>query len=118
MQIQIRTDNNIHVHDTRATELEDIIKHALRHCSAHVTRVETHLSDVNGTKPGPQDKCCVMEVRLERRQPMAVTEHSDSVGGAVNGAAEKLARLVKSTMDKAADRRPPAPAPVDPEPEN
>ena len=109
MQIQIRTDNHIHVHDARATELESIVKHALRHCSQHITRVELHLSDINGTKAGQLDKSCVMEVRLEGYQPMAVTEHAQTVGESVTGAGEKLARLVKSTLDRAADRRPPAP---------
>ena len=111
MQIQIRTDNHIHVHEDRATELEDIVKHALRHCSSHITRVEMHLSDVNGSKPGPQDKCCVMEVRVEHHHPMAVTEHSETVGGSVTGASEKLARVVKSTLGRAVDKRPPAPEP-------
>lgn len=118
MQIQIRTDNNIHVHDHRATELEDIVKHALRHCSNHITRVEMHISDVNGGKPGPQDKSCVMEARLEHRQPMAVTEHAETVGGSVNGAAEKLARMVKSALGRAADNRPPAPEQPEADPES
>lgn len=109
LQIQIRTDNHIHVHDTRATELEAIVKHALRHCSQHITRVELHLSNINGAKAGQLDKSCVMEVRLEGYQPMAVTEHAQTVGESVTGAGEKLARLVKSTLDRAADRRPPAP---------
>ena len=109
MQIQIRTDNHIHVHEDRATELEDIVKHALRHCSNHITRVEMHLSDENGSKPGPKDKGCAMEVRLEHHQPMAVTEHAETVGGSVTGAAEKLARMVKSTLGRAADKRPPPP---------
>lgn len=109
LQIQIRTDNHIHVHDKRATELEAIVKHAMRHCSQHVTRVELHLSDINGVKTGQEDKCCVMEVRLEGRQPMAVREQAQTVGESVTGAAEKLARLVKSTLERAADRRPPAP---------
>jgi len=109
LQILIRTDNNIHVHDTRATELESIVKHSLRHCSQHITRVELHLSDINGIKAGQQDKCCMMEVRLEGRQPMAVTEQARTVGESVTGAAEKLARLVKSTLERAADRRPPPP---------
>ncbi len=110
MQIQIRTDNNIHVHDHRATELEAVVKHALRHCSNHITRIEIHLSDVNGSKAGQQDKSCMMEARLERRQPMAVTEHANTVGESVAGAAEKLARLVKSTLGRAADKRPASPA--------
>ena len=113
MQIQIRSDNHIHVHATRAAELETIVKHALRHCSQHVTRVELHLSNINGTKAGQPDKCCVMEVRLERLQPMAVTETSQTIGESVTGAAEKLERLIKSTLERAADRRPPAPDPID-----
>lgn len=114
MHIQIRSDNHIHVHATRAAELEAIVKHALRHCSQHVTRVELHLSDINGTKAGQPDKCCVMEVRLERLQPMAVTETSQTIGESVTGASEKLARLIKSTLDRAADRRPPAPESIEP----
>ena len=111
MQIQIRSDNNIHVHDDRAAEFEDIVKKALRHCSSHITRVEMHLSDENGSKHGPKDKCCVMEARLEHQQPMAVTDHADTVGASVSGAAEKLARMVKHTLERAADKRPAAPVP-------
>lgn len=118
MQIQIRTDNHINVNDQRATELEHIVEHALRHCSSHITRVEMHLSDVNGGKPGPQDKSCVMEVRLEHRQPMAVTEHAKTVGESVTGASEKLARMIKSTQGRAADNRPPAPDQPEPDPED
>ena len=111
MQIQIRTDNHIHVHENRATELEAIVKHALRHCSQHITRVELHLSDINGPKAGQLDKSCMMEARLEGHQPMAVTDQAETVGESVTGAAEKLARKVKSTLERASDRRPPAPAP-------
>lgn len=112
MQILIRSDNNIHVNATRATELEAIVEHAMRHCSQHVTRVEMHLSDINGAKPGQEDKSCVMEGRLEGHQPMAVTEHANTVGESVTGAAEKLARMTKSALGKATDRRPPAPEPA------
>lgn len=111
LKIQIRSDNNINVSDQRATELEDIVKKALRHCSNHITRIEMHLSDVNGGKPGQQDKSCVMEARMERRQPVAVTELADTVGASVSGAAEKLERLVKSTLGRDAANRPTAPVP-------
>ena len=115
LQILIRSDNNIHVNAERATELEAIVEHAMRHCSQHVTRVEMHLSDINGAKPGQMDKSCVMEVRLEGHQPMAVTEHANTVGESVSGAAEKLARTTKSTLGKATARRPPAPDPIQPD---
>ncbi len=117
MQIQIRTDNHINVNTTRATELEAIVQHALRHSSNHITRVEMHLSDINGGKPGPDDKSCMMEARLEHHQPMAVTQQAETVGESVTGAAEKLARMVKSALGKAADKRPPAPEQPEPDPE-
>ncbi|MFK7992984.1 MAG: HPF/RaiA family ribosome-associated protein [Granulosicoccus sp.] len=109
MQIQIRTDNNISVNDNRAVELKKIVTHAMRHCGSHITRIEMHLSDVNGTKAGENDKCCVMEARLERRKPMAATEEANTVAESVRGAADKLARMVKSTRERAADKRPPTP---------
>jgi len=109
VQIQIRTDNNIHVNDDRGVELEAIVKHALRHCSNHITRVEVHLSDVNAGKHSQDDKACTMEARLEHRQPMAVSHNADTVGASVSGASDKLARAVKSTLERAADKRPAAP---------
>jgi hypothetical protein len=109
LKIQIRTDNNIHVHEDRAIELEGIVKNALRHCSSHITRVEVHLSGVSGGKPGQKDKTCVMEARLEHRQPMAVTELAETVSASVTGAGDKLARLVKSTLGRAAANRPAQP---------
>ena len=111
MKIQIRSDNNIHVHDHRATELEGIVSKALRHCSSHITRVEVHLSDAKGGKPGQKEKSCTIEARLEHQQPMAVTELADTVGASVSGAADKLARSVKSALDRAAKNRPAAPGP-------
>ena len=114
MQIQIRTDNNINVNDSRATELKSIVTHAMRHCSSHITRIEMHLSDVNGVRAGENDKSCVMEVRLEHRKPMAATEESNTVSESVKGAADKLARMVKNTLERAADKRPPPPEQVEP----
>lgn len=114
MQIQIRTDNNISVNDSRADELKKIVTHAMRHCSSHITRIEMHLSDINGAKAGDNDKSCMMEVRLERKKPMAATEEANTVSESVKGAADKLARMVKNTLEKSADKRPAAPEPDEP----
>ncbi|MFK8080491.1 MAG: HPF/RaiA family ribosome-associated protein [Granulosicoccus sp.] len=118
MQIQIRTDNNINVNDGRAVELKEIVTHAMRHCSNHITRIEMHLSDINGAKAGENDKSCVMEVRLERRKPMAATEEANTVAESVKGAADKLARMIKNTLERSADKRPPAPDMTEPDVDN
>jgi hypothetical protein len=48
-----------------------------------------------------------MEARLDGRPPIAVTHHADTLGNAVSGAAEKLARSIEHTLGRAA--RPLAP---------
>jgi ribosome-associated translation inhibitor RaiA len=73
--------------------------------SDHVTRVEVHLTDERGPKSGKNDKRCMMEARLEGRQPIAVTDEASTLDLAVNGAADKLVRLIEHTLDKLYDQR-------------
>jgi hypothetical protein len=102
MQIQVNTDHNIKGSETLATWIRGTVESALSRVSGHITRVEVHLSDEDGRKRGQNDKCCVMEARLEGRQPIAVTDHSETLEQAVNGAAGKLLRLVEGTLGRAA----------------
>ncbi len=102
MQIQIHTDHPIEGHEALVTWTTGEIKNALRHHSAQIMRVEVHLGDENGHKSGGPDKRCVMEVRLQGRAPLAVTEHAQTLYLCVTGAAEKLNRLIESTLGRAA----------------
>jgi ribosome-associated translation inhibitor RaiA len=47
----------------------------------------------------------MMEARLEGRQPIAVTDEAATVDLAVDGAADKLARLIEHTLGKLHDQR-------------
>lgn len=105
MQIQINTDNHIKVHKEFATQINGVVESALNRMSDHITRVEIHLSDENGDKSGQNDKRCVMEARLEGRQPIAVTHNAATVDQAVNGAADKLVRLIESTLERQKDQK-------------
>jgi phage I-like protein len=49
-----------------------------------------HVSDENGSKIGQNDKRCMLEARLENRQPIAVTSHANTLEKAVNDALDKL----------------------------
>jgi|SRR5665213_178260 len=90
MTIQLNTDNNVNVHEAFRTKLDDLLSEDLSRFSEHITRLEVHLSDENGHKQGPNDKRCMLEARLEGRQPIAVTERANSYENAVKGAVEKL----------------------------
>jgi len=77
--------------------------------------VEVHLSDENSNKKGGNnDMRCMMEARLKSRQPVAVVHQAATLDQAIDGAAEKLSKLVESTFgrlcnesDRKTDRRAP-----------
>jgi len=116
MQIQINTDHNIEGHEALATHVRGVVEGALDHFRDQVTRVEVHLSDEVGHKSGQNDKRCVMEARLQGRQPIAVTHHAGSVHQAVDGAAAKLTRLLETTIVRLRDQGNRAAAPSHQEP--
>ncbi len=100
MLIQINTDNHIE----GSSELSELamseVESALGHLTDHITRVEVHLSDQNSHKGGAQDKRCAMEARLERHQPIAVTDEAESIDLAIGGAADKLKRAIDHTIGR------------------
>ena len=105
MQIQLNTDHNIDSHGGLAVYVNGVVENALSPVSDHITRVEVHLSDESSHKSTPNDKRCVMEARLEGRQPIAVTDEAATLDLAVDGAADKLARLIEHTLGKLHDQR-------------
>lgn len=113
MRIQVNTDANIEGHATMITQVSDVVKSTLSRVSDHITSVEVHLSDENGDKGGQDDKRCMMEARMEGRQPIAVTHQAANLSQAVDGAVDKLSRLIESNLDRSRDlkRRGSAPLP-------
>jgi ribosome-associated translation inhibitor RaiA len=105
MHIQVNTDRNIQGHEALSTEVTRTVGEALSRFSDRITRVEVHLSDENSNKArGNDDMRCLMEARLEGRQPIAVTHHAATTSQAVDGAADKLTRLIDSTLGRLRDR--------------
>jgi len=118
MQIQINTDHNIKGHEALAAQVRGVVESALSHLSDHITRVEVHLSDESSHKTSQNDKRCMMEARLEGRQPIAVTHRAATLDQAVDGAADKLTRLIESTLGQLRDQKsrrtdPPPPGSID-----
>ncbi len=105
MQIQLNTDHNVEGREALASRVSSAVEHALRRYSDHITRVEVHLSDENADKSGEYDKRCLMEARLEGRTPIAVTHQSATLDQAVDGAAEKLARMIETTIGRIRDQK-------------
>jgi len=95
MTIQFNTDKNIEGSERLSAYVNSTITKGLDRFSSDITRVEVHLSDENGGKSGPNDKRCMLEARMENRQPIAVTSHADTIEKALKEAIDKL----KVSMD-------------------
>ncbi|PTN12384.1 HPF/RaiA family ribosome-associated protein [Nitrosomonas aestuarii] len=100
MQIQVNTDHNIEGHEKFSDQVKAKIADALNRFSRHVTRIEVHVSDENSDKGGMNDKRCLIEARLEGRQPIAVTHQAATLDLAVNGATDKLKNAIESTLGR------------------
>lgn len=100
MTIQINTDNNLSVHEAFGTKLNDLISEELGRFEEHITRVEVHLSDENGSNDGLNDKKCLLEARLKGRQPLVVTERAGDYELALSGAIKKLKTSLDTVLGK------------------
>jgi ribosome-associated translation inhibitor RaiA len=100
MTIQLNSDNNLSIHENFGNKLSATLKEQLSRYEEHITRIEVHLSDENGTKKGMNDKRCLLEARMEGRQPIAVTEMADTHELAVSGAIQKLKHSLERIMDR------------------
>jgi ribosomal subunit interface protein len=100
MTIQINTDNNINGTEALSAQYEAQIESELSRFSDHITRIEVHLSDENGHKDGVNTKRCLLEARVEGRQPIAVSNQANTLDQAVDGAVVKLTSSLDTIMSK------------------
>jgi ribosomal subunit interface protein len=104
MQIQVNTDNHIEGREALTAHVTGVLEDAFTRFSDRITRIEVHLSDENGHKSGQNDKRCLLEARLEGRQPTAVTHHADTLDQAIQGAADKLERALETILGRLRDK--------------
>ncbi len=104
MIIQFNTDNNVSGSEAFKAPLIALIEDNLSRFSDQITRLEVHLSDENGDKNSLNDKRCMVEARLEGRQPIAVTDMADTKEQAVSGAIDKLKASLETILGRLRDR--------------
>lgn len=96
MKVQINTDKNISGSEELTTSLTSLVSEGLSRYDDQISRLEVHLSDEDGNKDGLNDKRCMLEARVEGRQPIAVTHHAGTHEEAVIGAIGKLKSSLKT----------------------
>ena len=105
MHIQVNTDNTIAGREDVVRFVEGVIASKLNAVSGPITRIEVHLQDQNAEKSGPDDKRCMIEARLEGRQPVSATNTADNLQSAITGAVDKMRNILDRELGKARERR-------------
>lgn len=107
MQILLHSDPNTDGSHGMADHLSAVVKDALGRFGERITRVEAHLSDVNGhAKTGADAIHCTLEARLVGLDNIVVKAHADSAHQAIDSAVHKLKRAVDTAITKHADHHP------------
>ena len=104
MRVQFNTNSSIEGRDELARLAEKTVGDALQRFSAQITRVEVHLSDVNSIKPGERDIRCLLEARLKGLRPVAASHLAGTPLLALEGAANKLQRVLDGVLGKLSSR--------------
>lgn len=105
MTIQFNTDKTINGDERNEAFFTKQILEALQRFGSKVTRVEVHLKDENGKKEGFNTMTCIMEARIEGRQPIAVTSQADTIAQAISDAIDKLKVSLKTILGQMQSHR-------------
>jgi ribosome-associated translation inhibitor RaiA len=105
MQFQFNSDNQTPLGAECAQQAQDIVEARLGRISDRLTRVEVHISDVDGPRNGGDDMRCAIEIRPNGMRPITATDQASSVEGAVSAAADKVLKVFERQIGKTTNRK-------------
>ena len=100
MNIEIRTDKNIHGGERLISYVRAELTQEFQRYSERITHFSVHISDENGEKSGDHDKRCMIEARPAGLKPVAVTHKAANVDASIHGAIDKLKRSLEHSLEK------------------
>ncbi len=98
MNIQINTDKNLTIHAEYQEQIVEQLTAGLSRFGDHVSSVQVHLSDENGSKDGLNDKKCVLEAHYDGRPAVIGSTTGETYDLALAGALAKLKNAL-TTID-------------------
>lgn len=100
MNIEIRTDKNIHGSERLISYVRAELTQEFQRYSERITHFSVHISDENGEKSGDHDKRCMIEARPAGLKPVAVTHKATNIDASIHGAIDKLKRSLEHLYEK------------------
>jgi hypothetical protein len=100
MLIEVRTDGNIQGGEQLSEHVKTVVHAALDRFRDRIRRIDVHLSDEIGSKIGHGDKCCMIEVRRDSREPIIVTHRDTTMDLAIHSAVHSLKNSIEGAFGK------------------
>lgn len=100
MIVQINTDKTLDGDDKMQKYFTTRVEDALERYESHITRIEVHLKDENGSKDGFNKISCLLEARLKGLQPVASTSQADTVELALTEALSKIETVMDTILGR------------------
>lgn len=100
MLIEINTDNHLNVDKQWIQDTKAELEHTLERFAPYLTRVEVFFNNENKHQSDPKKIKCAIEARMKNHQPITVTEFSENMQLAMNGANQKIKRCLNDTIKK------------------
>lgn len=103
MQVLVNADRHVVAGVDLTERVQGVVEGRLERFEGRITRVEVHLSDLNGNKLGDRDKRCTMEARIGGMKPIAARHEAPTLTEAIHMAADKLERAIECAFGRLED---------------
>ena len=101
MSAVMNSDNQTLLGSDTSQRVETLVETRLARISDRLTRVEVHVSDVDGPRSGGDDKKCVIELRPNGMRPITVSDQASTVERAVTAATYRAPKAFVRQLRKA-----------------
>ena len=105
MTFQFNSDSSVMGTEDVAARIEQQVRQKLARFEDRLTRLEVHVTDVNGSKHGADDKHCTIEARPRGGRLIGVTGKAADVDAAARIAAGTMAERLERVFGKAERHR-------------
>ncbi|MHB8816426.1 MAG: HPF/RaiA family ribosome-associated protein [Steroidobacteraceae bacterium] len=103
----VNSDHHIAGGEDLTERVQGVVEGRLERFDGRITRVEVHLSDLDGSKLGERDTRktlrCMMQVRIGGLKPIAVSHEAPTLTEAIHVAADKVERAIEHALGKLED---------------
>jgi len=100
MTIQINTDKTINSDHKMQEYFTSQIEGTLKRYESLISRIEVYVKDENGSKDGINDVSCILEARLNGRQPIAITSQAGTLELALASGMSKIESALESILGR------------------